>query len=236
MGRDRHYLGHRKRLRERFRKKGRAALEDYELLELLLGYALPRRDTKPIAKALLERSKSLRRVMDEPVDELEASEGVGEYASTLIKLVKACMSRCLEPGEADRAEVLDNPEKVVNFLRAEIGGEASEHFLLLCLDPSGRLIHTEHLARGTVNMAHVYPREVFRTALIKGASAVILVHNHPSGNLTPSSHDERLTKTLSELGEGLCITVHDHIIVTRDSAYSLKLGREIIAGRTDTTI
>jgi DNA repair protein RadC len=227
VGRDEHYLGHRKRLRERFRKKGRAALEDYELLELLLGYALPRRDTKPIAKALMEHSKSLRRVIDEPFEELEAREGVGEYASTLIKLVKACMSRCLEPGEADRAETLDNPEKVLKFLKAEIGGEGSEHFMLLCLDSAGRLIHTEHLARGTVNMAHVYPREVFKTALVKGASAVILIHNHPSGTLSPSSHDERLTRALSELGEGLGVAVHDHIIVTRDRAFSIKLGREI---------
>ena len=221
-----HYLGHRKRLRERFRKKGRDALQDYEILEMLLGYAVPRRDTKPLAKDLIGRFGSLRGVFEAPLEEIESCRGMGEYAGTLVRLVRSCTSLCLEPS-GKTAAVLDNPETVLRYIQAEIGGERKEHFLLLCLDSAGALIHTEHLSEGTVNMAHVYPREVFKTALLKGASSLILIHNHPSGTLSPSSHDERLTRALTELGEKLGVTVNDHIIVTRDQAYSIMLGREI---------
>jgi DNA repair protein RadC len=221
-----HTDGHRSRLRARFLSAGKEALSDYELLELLLGYAIPRKDTKPLAKELLKEYGSLRRIFDEPAGELQGRKGLGEYSAALIRLVKACMSRCLDPvGES--APVLDSPEAVIRYVQTEIGGEKSEHFVLLCLNTAGRLIHLEHLCRGTVNMAHVYPREVFRTALARGASALILVHNHPSGTLSPSSHDERLTRALTELGESLGIPVHDHIIVTRDQAYSIRLGRPI---------
>ena len=221
-----HYTGHRARLRRRFRNSGKDSLDDYELLELLLGYAIPRRDTKPLAKELLKEYGSLRRICDESYEDLESRKGIGEYTATLIKLVQACMSRCLKPAE-EGAVILDSPESVIRYIQAEIGGEKSEHFVLLCLNSAGKLIHTDRLCRGTVNMAHVYPREVFKTALSKGASALILVHNHPSGTLTPSSQDERLTKTMAELGENLGIPVRDHIIVTRDQAYSIMLGRSI---------
>jgi DNA repair protein RadC len=222
-----HYLGHRKRLRERFRKGGGGSLRDDEVFELLLGYAIPRRDTKPLAKELLARFRTLRGILDAPLEELEGIEGMSEYAGTLVRLARECMTRGLLPGRAEAAEALDNPEAVLRYLRAEIGGEKAEHFMLLCLDAAGRLIATEHLSKGTVNMAHVYPREVFKTALLKGASALILIHNHPSGSITPSSHDEKLTRALTELGEGLGVPVHDHIIVTRDQAYSIRLGRVI---------
>lgn len=222
-----HYLGHRKRLRERFRKSGRGALQDYELLELLLGYAIPMKDTKPLAKDMIKRSGTLRKIFDGSFDDLEENIGVGEYTSTLIRLIKECISRYLAPEGKDAATPLDNPEAVIRYMQAEIGGEKNENFVLLCLDSAGRLIHTERLSKGTVNTAHVYPREVFRTAIIKGASALILVHNHPSGTLTPSSHDERLTRSLSDLGDELGIAVHDHIIVTGGKAYSIKLGRII---------
>lgn len=223
-----HYLGHRKRLRERFRKKGRDTLQDYELLELLLGYAIPQKDTKPLAKEMIGRSGTLRKVFDDSFESLEESKGVGEYTSTLIKLVKECITRYLSPsGNDSAAATLENPEAVIRYMQAEIGGEKSEHFMLLCLDSAGKLIHIERLAQGTVNMAHVYPREVFKAALMKGASALILIHNHPSGTLTPSPHDERLTRSLSEIGDQLGIAVHDHIIITGGQAYSIKLGRAI---------
>jgi len=221
-----HYTGHRSRLRSRFRDAGRGALSDYEILELLLGYAIPRKDTKPLAKELLEEYGSLRRIFDESLEALERRKGIGEYSSTLIKLVKACVIRYLEPF-TEGGVILDSPEAVIRYLQAEIGGEKSEHFMLLCLNSAGRLIHVQDLCQGTVNMAHVYPREVFKTALERGASALVLVHNHPSGSLTPSAHDERLTRALTELGESLGIPVHDHIIVTRDKAYSITLGRHI---------
>ncbi len=218
------YHGHRKRLKERFNAAGRKALHDYELLELLLAYAIPRRDTKPLAKELIRQLGSFPRVLDGDRDELEAVSGVGEQAGTLIRLVKACMNQYLEPGERAGTK-LDSPEAVLDYVRLEIGNKNTEYFMLLCLNAAGKVVHTDLMSKGTVNMAHVYPREILKTALIKNASALILVHNHPSGTLNPSTHDEKLTRTLTEMSEHLGISVHDHIIVTKDSAYSMKMGK-----------
>jgi DNA repair protein RadC len=219
-----HYLGHRKRLRQRFRSSGRKALRDYELLEMLLAYAIPRRDTKPLAKELIKRYGSFHRVFEESIDELESVPGIGEYAATLIKLAKACMNQYMEPGD-NAGKTLNSPEAVLDYIRLEFGNQKKEYFILLCLNTAGKVVHVQEMSQGTVNMAHVYPREILKTALMKNASAVILVHNHPSGSLSPSSHDEKLTSTLSEASLHLGITVHDHIIVTKDSAYSIKLGK-----------
>jgi len=221
-----HFKEHRKRLRNRFRRSGAKALQDYEILEMLLGYAIPRRDTKPLAKRVIGRFGSLQAVFDRTYEELECIEGIGEYAGTLIALVKACTSRYMEPGKDERA-VMENPDAVIRHIRAEIGSLAREQFMLLCLNAANRLTHTEIISQGTVDMAHVYPREIIRTAIVKNASALILVHNHPSGSLKPSAHDERLTRDLTEMCSGLGIQIHDHIIVTRDQAYSIKLGRRL---------
>ncbi|MGC9323144.1 MAG: RadC family protein [Desulfomonilia bacterium] len=221
-----HYEGHRKRLRDRLRKSGRQALQDYELLEMLLAYGLPRKDTKPIAKRLLVRFGSFRQVLDAPNTEIEQENGIGEYASTLFILVKACMRRYLEPGEKD-GSVLNSPERVLEYMRAEIGNREKEHFMLLCLNAAGAVIHKEIIAEGTVDLAHVYPREILKIVLEKNATSLILVHNHPSGSLNPSHHDESLTRTLSELCAQVGITVHDHLIVSRGGAYSIKLGGTI---------
>ena len=216
--------GHRKRLRARFKSAGRKALHDYELLEMLLAYGIPRRDTKPQAKDLIKRFGSFHQVFDESADELKSVPGIGESASTLIQLVKACMNKYMEPaGVAGIA--LNSPEAVLDYVRLEFGNQKKEFFILLCLNTAGKVVHVQEMSEGTVNMAHVYPREILKTALLKNAAAVILVHNHPSGSLSPSSHDERLTSTLSEATAHLGITVHDHIIVTKDSAYSIKLGK-----------
>jgi len=219
-----HYHGHRKRLRKRFRDSGRRALHDYELLEMLLAYAIPKKDTKPLAKNLIERFGAFHHVFDEGFDELESAPGIGEHSATLIKLVKACMNRYLEPDER-LGKKLCSPEAVLDYIRCEIGNEKTEYFMLLCLNAAGEIVHTEIMSKGTVNMAHVYPREIMKTALLKNASALILVHNHPSGSLTPSSHDENLTRNLTEASSHLGIAVHDHIIVTKDRAYSIKLGK-----------
>jgi len=219
-----HYHGHRKRLRKRFRDSGRKALQDYEILEMLLAYAIPKKDTKPLAKKLIERFGTFHHVFDESLDELESISGIGEYAGTLIKLVKACMNQYLEPDNR-AGKALSSPEAVLDYVRCEIGNEQTEYFMLLCLNAAGKIVHTEVMSKGTVNMAHVYPREIMKTALLKNASALILVHNHPSGSLNPSSHDENLTRSLTEASSHLGIAVHDHIIVTKDSAYSIKLGK-----------
>lgn len=218
-----HYIGHRKRLRERFRKSGRQALHDYELLELLLAYAVPRRDTKPLAKELIRRFGSVQAVFDAPFEQIEAVKGVGEYASTLFGLTKACMNRYLEP-PADDGFTITGPESVVEYLRGEMGGHPRERFMLLCLNAAGRLIHTRIMSEGTVDLAHVYPREILRIALEKNASALILVHNHPSGSLNASEQDLQMTKVLTDACSQVGITVHDHLIVSRSGAYSIKLG------------
>ena len=209
-----HYHGHRKRLRQRFLSAGRKALHDYELLEMLLAYAIPQRDTKPLAKNLIERFGSFHNVFDESSEELESVIGIGEYASTLLHLVKACMNQYMEPGD-NPGIALSSPEAVLDYVRVVFGNKKKEFFILICLNTAGRVVHVEEMSEGTVNMAHVYPREVLKTALLKNASAVILVHNHPSGSLSPSVHDEKLTTTLSDASLHLGITVHDHIIVTR---------------------
>jgi DNA repair protein RadC len=221
-----HYSGHRKRLRARFRSAGRKGLGDYELLEMLLAYAIPQRDTKPLAKNLIERFGTFHNIFDENPDELESVSGIGEYASTLIQLSKACMNQYMEP-VGDAGIALSSPEAVLDYVRVVFGNKNKEFFILLCLNTAGRVVHVQEMSEGTVNMAHVYPREILKTALLKNASAVILVHNHPSGSLSPSSHDEKLTDTLSDASLHLGITVHDHIIVTKDSAYSIKMGKVI---------
>jgi DNA repair protein RadC len=223
-----HYIGHRKRLRGRFRKAGRQALQDYEILELLLGYALPQKDLKPLAKRIIEKFGSLQMLFDVPYEQLEEIDGVGEYTSTLIRLVRACMARYMEPQDDD-ALLVSGPESVIDYLRSEIGGSVKEQFMLLCLNAAGRLIHSQVVAEGTVDAAHIYPREILKIALERGASAVILVHNHPSGTLKASDHDMNLTKLLSEICSQVGIAVHDHLIVSRCGAYSIKLGTPITA-------
>jgi DNA repair protein RadC len=222
-----HYIGHRKRLRGRFRKSGRQALQDYEILELLLGYALPQKDLKPLAKRSIEKFGSLQMLFDAPYEQLEEIDGVGEYASTLIRLVKACMARYMEPQDDD-APLVSGPESVIDYLRSEIGGSVKEQFMLLCLNAAGRLVHTQIIAEGTVDAAHVYPREVLKEAISHNATALILVHNHPSGTLHASQQDMLLTRQLTEICSQVGISLHDHLIVTRRGAYSIKLGSCLI--------
>jgi DNA repair protein RadC len=217
------YAGHRMRLKGRLRKAGRKALEDYELLELLLAYALPRKDTKPLAKRLLREFRTFQAVLDAPHERLEAIEGIGDHASTLFGLMKACMGRYMEPSEDD-APLITGPEDVVAYIRAEIGGNPRERFMLLCLNAAGRLVHARIMAEGTVDTAHVYPREVIRAALDSNATAVILVHNHPSGTLAASEQDLQLTRQLTEICGQVGIGVHDHLIVSTSGAYSIRMG------------
>ncbi len=216
--------GHRQRLKERFQKSGRDGLHDYELLELLLSFAIPRRDTKGLAKELIRRYGSFAAVFDQ--HDLAKVPGMGEHSATLLLAVKASMQAYLESESLDNP-VLDSPQKTISYLRGELGGLAKEAFMVLCLNSAGEVTARETISRGTINQTAVYPREVIEAAIRHNSAAIILVHNHPSGSLKPSQHDHELTSSLSELGQSLGITVHDHIIVTRESAYSLKLERII---------
>ena len=214
--------GHRGRLRQRFRQTGRKGLADYELLELLLSFAIARRDVKPLAKDLIRRFGSLPAVLDAGYAELEETDGLGPQAATLLKLTRALANRYLEPS-GQELRVFDSPTRVLEHVRAELGGEAKEAFMLLCLNAAGQLVHQEIISNGTVNETAVYPREVMATALKHNAGALILVHNHPSGNLKPSPQDRSLTDRLTAIGQSLGISVHDHLIVSREGAYSLRL-------------
>jgi DNA repair protein RadC len=203
--------GHRKRLRERLLMAGPHALADHEMLEFVL-FALPRRDTKPLARMLLSRFGSFARVIAAPVQDLRAVEGLGETGVAALKMVHAAAIRLM------RAEVIDQPilnnwDRLLDYLNAEVSRERVEQFRVLFLDNRNRLLADEAQQRGTVNHTPVYPREVAKRALELHATALILVHNHPSGDPTPSRDDIVMTQQVKAAVEPLSIALHDHIVV-----------------------
>tara|TARA_R110002020_G_scaffold34066_4_gene103391 strand:+ start:6510 stop:7358 length:849 start_codon:yes stop_codon:yes gene_type:complete len=220
-GADEHYHGHRDRLRQRFRESGDRALADYELLELLLFRLIPRRDTKPIAKALLARFGSLPEVLGAPTGLLTEVKGVGDSVATDLKLVAAIAHRMLK-GELKGRQVLASWSSVIEYCRAAMAFEAREQFRVLFLDKKNALIADEVQQTGTVDHTPVYPREVVKRALELSATAIILVHNHPSGDPTPSRADIEMTKLIIDTARPLGITVHDHIIIGKEGHASLK--------------
>ncbi|MGA9011514.1 MAG: DNA repair protein RadC [Acetobacteraceae bacterium] len=203
--------GHRGRLRERLLTAGPDALADHEMLEIVL-FAMPRRDTKPVARALLSRFGSFARVITASVPDLLSVDGLGEAGVAALKSVQAAALRLL------RAEVVDQPvltnwERLTAYLSAELSRERIEQFRVLFLDSRNRLLADEAQQRGTVNHTPVYPREVAKRALELHATALILVHNHPSGDPTPSRDDIVMTEQIRVAAAALSIALHDHIIV-----------------------
>lgn len=219
--RQEHYHGHRDRLRARYRDHGDAALADYELLELLLFRLIPRRDTKPIAKALIDRFGTLGGVLGAPLGLLQEVKGVGEAVALDLKLTSTIAHRMLK-SELRGKQVLSSWSSVIDYCHAAMAYEAREQFRILFLDKRNALIADEIQGRGTVDHTPVYPREVVRRALELSATAIILVHNHPSGDPTPSRADIDMTRTIVETAKPLGITVHDHIIIGKDGHASLK--------------
>ncbi len=216
-----HYLGHRKRLRGRFREAGTDALSDYELLELLLFHAQPRGDMKPIAKALLEKFGSFAEVISAPEKRLAEVDGIGEASITELKIVQAAASRLLR-GEVKKRPVLSSWSSVLDYCRTAQAFADREQFRVLFLDKRNQLIADELQQTGTVDHTPVYPREVVKRALELSATAIILVHNHPSGDPTPSRADIAMTQQIIAVANPLGIAVHDHIIVGKDGHASLK--------------
>ncbi|MBI0534143.1 DNA repair protein RadC [Roseomonas sp. KE2513] len=204
--------GHRKRLRDKLLRAGPDALADYELLEMLLFLALPRVDTKPHAKRLIARFGSFAGAISAPESELRLVEGIGETAVAALRLVQAASIRLLAE-EVREAPILSNGERLTAYLTAALARETVEQFRVLFLDSKNRLLADEALARGTVNHTPVYPREVVKRSLELGATALILVHNHPSGDPTPSRADIEMTAEIASGAATLGIAVHDHIIV-----------------------
>ncbi|MET0676207.1 MAG: DNA repair protein RadC [Bradyrhizobium sp.] len=212
-----HYHGH----RERFHASGPEALSDYELLELALFPALPRRDTKPLAKALLNKFGSFAEVVHAPVARLREIDGIGEASINQIKLLAAAASRVAK-GEIRRKIALASWNDVIDYVRSGMAFADKEQFRLLFLDKRNQLISDEIQQTGTIDHTPVYPREVIKRALELSATALILVHNHPSGDPTPSQADIHMTKAIVDIAKPLGIAVHDHIIVGKNGHASLK--------------
>jgi len=215
-----HYLGHRARLRERF-LAGHDAMPDYELMELTLFAAVPRRDVKPLAKALIARFGGYAEAISAPRARLLEVEGVSEAIATQLKIVEAAALRLA------KARVLNRPAlsswtALIDYCTAAMARSDREEFRLLFLDRKNLLIADEVQSTGTIDHTPVYPREIVKRALELGASAIILVHNHPSGDPTPSRADIEMTRTIQEAAKALKIALHDHLIVGRSGHVSFK--------------
>jgi len=207
-----HYLGHRERLRRRFREAGPDALPDYELLELILFRAAPRRDTKPLAKALIARFGTFAEALNAPEELLREVPGIGEAAITELKLVRAAALRLMR-GEVLERPVLSSWAQALDYCRASMG---------FALDKRNQIIADEVQQTGTVDHTPVYVREVVKRALELSATAIVLVHNHPSGDPTPSRADIEMTRQIVAAAKPLGVLVHDHIIVGKQGHASLK--------------
>ena len=216
-----HFHGHRDRLRKRLTEAGAQALADYELLELVLFRALPQRDVKPLAKELLAKFGSFADVIAAPPKRLEEIKGVKGAVVAELKIIEAAARR-LAQVEVKKREVLSSWQAVLDYCRAAMAFGDKEGFRVLFLDKKNQLIADEQQQTGTVDHTPVYPREVVKRALELSATALILVHNHPSGDPTPSRADIQMTQAIVEVARPLGIAVHDHIIVGRDGHASLK--------------
>ena len=216
-----HYLEHRQRLKEKFVGSGVDAFHDYEVLELLLTYAIPRRDLKPLAKELLTQFGSLKGVLDAPSGDLEQIKGIGLHTALLIKLIKDVAALYLKERAKEKAQISCTRE-LFDYCQTAMGGLKDEQFRVIYLDAQNRIIDVETIQDGIVNQAVVYPRKVLEKALRRKASAIILVHNHPSGHVKPSEADIRLTRTIQETARMLDILVHDHIIIGENRFFSFR--------------
>lgn len=216
-----HFHGHRERLRQRLLGQGPASLSDYEIIEFLLFGAKPRGDVKPLAKALIAQFGSLAAVLSASPQELKKLPGMGDASIAALLIIREAGTRLT------RADILDKPvieswSSLVGYCRTVMGRASIEHFRVLFLDRKNRLIADEEQQRGTVDHTPVYPREVVKRALELSASALILVHNHPSGDATPSNGDIEMTNEIRDTASRMGIELHDHLIVTRSSESSFR--------------
>jgi len=213
--------GHRKRLRERFLKAGESGLHEHELVELLLTYALPRKDTKSLARELLNRFRSLNGILEAEYNELEKIPGLGPASLTLLKLVHTLNLKCLDPIDK-RIDVLKSPDIVADYFRKRMRRCREEQFIVVALDTKNRIIEIRELQHGTVDQAVVYPRRVVEFALDRRARSVIIIHNHPSGDSTPSRDDHRITGEIRSALDTVSVSLLDHVIVGTDAHFSFR--------------
>jgi DNA repair protein RadC len=208
-------------MKEKYTKNRIEGWLDYEILEFALFYAIPRRDTKSIAKELLNRFKTIRGVLDSDRKELEKFRGVSRNASIFLNFLKDLTVRYMEDGLHEK-DLLSSPELVFNYLKASIGFANDEEFKAIFLNSRNRLIMIETIHRGTVNKSAVYPRKIAERALYNHAVGVIVAHNHPGGSVNPSEDDQRVTKAIDDALRTVDIALLDHIIIGGDTYFSFK--------------
>ena len=216
--------GHRQRLRDRFLRSGREGLPDYELLELLLTYSIPRINTKPIAKALLHKFGSIVNVFHQPNERLEEIHGIGPTTLTFFRVFQDCLTRCTEV-QVENQQSISGPEDLFAFVRMQLGSRTIECIYALYLNQAQRIVHQTEVTVGTVDRTPFYPRELLKPALIHNATGMVLVHNHPEGQPVPSDRDLEMTRKVDSLAALFDIKLLDHLIVTREQAYSIKTGK-----------
>lgn len=217
-----HYLGHRERVRERFNKLGGEAFSDAELLELVLQVCIPRRDTKELAKTLLKRFGSFSAALAAPPERLAEFPGLGEVTITHLRVFQAAAQRFGRDQIVTDQPILGSWSALIDYCRSAMAYEDIEQFRVLFLDKRNRLIADEVQQTGTIDHTPVYPREVIKRALELSATALILVHNHPSGDPTPSSADVQMTRQINDIAKPLGIALHDHVIIGKSGHASLK--------------
>lgn len=217
------YLGHRKRLRDRFLATSGKDMPDYEFLEFLLTLSIPRRDVKPLAKDLIRKFGSFGGVVNASDEDLLACDGIKETSLALLKSVKEAAIRLQWQNLCNSdAPVINNWDAMIDYCRSAMSYNNVEEFRIIFLNSKLRVIDVEIQQRGTVDQVSVHPREVIKSAMLKGASAMILAHNHPSGDTTPSRADIDITKKINEAAKLVNITLFDHVIVSKYSVYSFK--------------
>lgn len=215
------YLGHRERLRRRFLLGGGRDMPDYELLELLLTIAIPRRDVKPLAKELIRKFGSFAEVVNAPLEELMLVKGVKENTAAVLRIVRECSVRSSwQSLKGMDAPVISDFDAMVDYCRSAMAYQTVEEFRIIFLNSKLYVIGEEIQQRGTVDQVAIHPREVIKSAMMHGASAMILVHNHLSGIVTPSKADIEITKRIKEAAEAVSIRLFDHLIISKSSVYS----------------
>lgn len=215
------YLGHRERLRRRFLLGGGRDMPDYELLELLLTIAIPRRDVKPLAKELIRKFGSFAEVVNAPLEELMLVKGVKENTAAVLRIVRECSVRSSwQSLKGMDAPVISDFDAMVDYCRSAMAYQTVEEFRIIFLNSKLYVIGEEIQQRGTVDQVAIHPREVIKSAMMHGASAMILVHNHPFGIVTPSKADMEITKRIKEAAEAVSIRLFDHLIISKSSVYS----------------
>ena len=217
-----HYIGHRQRLKEKLLLHGANSLADYELLELVLSIAIPRRDVKPLAKELINKFKTFGGVITAPTDSLQEIKGIGNTVIATLKIIEASQIKTLKD-KIETTSIISSWSELIDYCKLNIGNKDTEEFHILYLNTKCHLIKDETHSTGTINTSSVYPREILKEVLKIGATSIILVHNHPTGDTTPSRPDIQITQKIKEILQTIDVSLHDHIIVAKGNYISFKM-------------